>query len=118
MTKALNIVAIFFIVVGVVGFLISIDDIKDAKETSEFWDKSASKYLDNSLISAQADDKALAYTNQIILSVVTLVSGVVVGVFFLALSKIISVLESIRDKKFDVIPQTNTTSSASFQTTP
>lgn len=103
MTKALCIIAILFTLVGAVGFAMSIDDIKDAKKTSEFWEESARDNYDNHLIAAEADKYLAAYTSQVIISVVTLVSGIVVGVFFLALAKIISVLESIRDKRVDMV---------------
>jgi hypothetical protein len=102
MTKALNIIAIFFVLIGVIGFIVSIDGIKETKRTSDFWKQSASENYDNNLIAAEAIQKKSAYTVQLTTSIVILVSGIVVGVFFLALSKIISVLESIRDRKIDV----------------
>lgn len=114
MTKALNIIAIFFILVGVIGFITSMDGIKEAKRTSVFWEQSARENYDNNLIAAEALQKQSAYTTQLTTSIVILVSGIVVGVFFLALSKIISILESIRDKKINL---QDSVSNASILTT-
>jgi|GEM_PF-1028718 len=102
MKYVLVITGALFIIAGLVFGISKISSLSDMKEDVEFWESSAKTNFDNYLIEGRYDSLNAAYKSDLTMTVSLTVSGVISGIFFLALAAIIDLLSKLNRKEFMV----------------
>ncbi|MFF2155786.1 hypothetical protein ACFVVQ_10760 [Paenibacillus chitinolyticus] len=99
MVKVMYSLAAIFVLCGVIVFGLNVGELSDLKKNNEYWEKSASKYSSNNLISAEAATHKQNYVFKMIFTIMPLISGIISGLVFFAIGKILSLLYQIRDSQ-------------------
>ncbi|MFD2703933.1 hypothetical protein [Salibacterium lacus] len=95
MKRILQIIGIVFIASGLIFGLTQISNLNEQHETVQYWKDSADESYDNELIQQEYRTIQSAYKTDLTLTLGTVLSGIISGVFFLALATIIALLQRI-----------------------
>ncbi|WP_053483891.1 hypothetical protein [Lysinibacillus sp. FJAT-14745] len=95
MKLVLQITSMILIVAAIIFALSQISSLKEEREDMKYWEKAAHKHYDNNLIEEKYFVLKDAYTTHFTTTLVSAISIVLTGIFFLAIAKIISLLQEI-----------------------
>ncbi|MGE8000323.1 hypothetical protein ACQKOF_16910 [Lysinibacillus sp. NPDC093190] len=91
----LQITSVILIVSAIIFALSQIPSLKDEREDMKYWEEATHKHYDNNLIEDKYFVLKDAYTSHLTTTLVSALSIVLTGIFFLAIAKIISLLQEI-----------------------
>ncbi|MFJ7733720.1 hypothetical protein ACIQXF_17785 [Lysinibacillus sp. NPDC097231] len=91
----LQITSIILIVTAIIFALTQISSLKEERKDMKYWEEAAHKHYDNNLIEEKYYVLKDIYTSHLTTTLVSVISIVLTGVFFLAIAKIISLLQDI-----------------------
>lgn len=94
----LYISSILLFVTAIVFSLSQISSLKEEKEDLKYWEEAANEHYDNNLIEERYFVIKNTYTSHLTTTLVSAISMVLTGVFFLAIAKIIALLQDINSK--------------------
>jgi len=98
MKLVLQITSIILIVTAIIFSLTQISSLKEEKKDMEYWEEAANEHYDNNLIEEKYFVIKNMYTSHLTTTLVSAISMVLTGIFFLAIAKIISLLQDIKSK--------------------
>lgn len=103
-------IGILFVLVGIIYGSIKVSEVREDKVFVDFWRDKFMENFDNELIENEYLKVKSEYETRLVFSIAIIVSGIITGVFYIALGAIISLLNKIANKQF-VIPQITQTNS-------
>ncbi|REK74642.1 hypothetical protein [Paenibacillus paeoniae] len=95
MKTALQVTGVFFILVGVIFGITQISGLNELKEDVGYWERAADRSSDNYLIEERYLMEKERYESKLVLTISSVVVGLITGLFFLALSTIINLLQKL-----------------------
>lgn len=95
MKRVLQITSVILFVTAIIFSLTQVSSLKEEREDMKYWQDAANEYYDNNLIQEKYFAFKDIYSSHITLTLVSGLSIVLTGIFFLALAKIISLLQEI-----------------------
>ncbi|MGE7675426.1 hypothetical protein ACQKMV_17880 [Lysinibacillus sp. NPDC094403] len=95
MKLVLQITSVILIVTAIIFALSQISSLKEEREDMKYWEEAAHKHYDNNLIEERYFVLKDVYTSHLTTTLVSAISIVLTGIFFLAIAKIISLLQEI-----------------------
>ncbi len=98
MKRVLQITSIILFVSALIFSLSQLSSLKEEREDMKYWEKAANEHYDNNLIEERYYIFKDSYTSHLTTTLVSAISIVLTGIFFLAIAKIISLLQEISSK--------------------
>ncbi|RJE88881.1 hypothetical protein D3P07_13045 [Paenibacillus sp. 1011MAR3C5] len=99
MKTALQITGVIFILAGVIFGITQISGLKEIKEDVDYWERAAARSSDNYLIEQRYLTEKASYESKLVLTISSVVLGIITGLFFLALATIINLLQKLVNKQ-------------------
>lgn len=91
----LQITSVILIVSAIIFTLSQISSLKDERKDMKYWEEATQKHYDNNLIEEKYFVLKDSYTSHLTTTLVSAISIILTGIFFLAIAKIISLLQDI-----------------------
>ncbi|WP_375106253.1 hypothetical protein AB9L15_07255 [Lysinibacillus fusiformis] len=98
MKLVLQISSYILFIAAIVFSLSQISILKEEKEDMEYWEVAAKEHYDNNLIEERYFVVKNIYSSHLTTTLVSAISMVLTGIFFLAIAKIIALLQDINSK--------------------
>ncbi len=98
MKLVLQIASYILFITAIVFSLSQISILKEEKEDMEYWGEAAKEHYDNNLIEERYFVFKNIYSSHLTTTLVSAISMVLTGIFFLAIAKIIALLQDINSK--------------------
>ncbi|MFJ3387449.1 hypothetical protein [Lysinibacillus sp. NPDC086135] len=95
MKLVLQITSVILIVSAIIFALSQISSLKEEREDMKYWEEVTRKHYDNNLIEERYFVLKDSYTSHLTTTLVLAISIILTGIFFLAIAKIISLLQDI-----------------------
>ncbi|WP_255504953.1 hypothetical protein [Lysinibacillus sphaericus] len=95
MKLVLQITSVILIVSAIIFALSQISSLKKEREDMKYWEEATRKHYDNNLIEEKYSVLKDSYTSHLTTTLVLAISIILTGIFFLAIAKIISLLQDI-----------------------
>ncbi|KAB0444237.1 hypothetical protein D0439_08955 [Lysinibacillus fusiformis] len=98
MKLVLQISSYILFITAIVFSLSQISILKEEKEDMEYWEEAAKEHYDNNLIEERYFVFKNIYSSHLTTTLVSAIFMVLTGIFFLAIAKIIALLQDINSK--------------------
>lgn len=98
MKLVLQITSVILIVTAIIFSLTQVSSLKEEREDMKYWEEATIEHYDNNLIEEKYFALKDIYTSHLTTTLMSVISIMLTGIFFLAIAKIISLLQDINSK--------------------